>query len=94
MTLVWALQLGQWLCIIQTANNNELSVFLSYRVLFTCLTFKNFFSKVKNLLFKIGNEYKFYQPKAAGSVHYYILLFDVANMPTVSFSECMVEILD
>ena len=43
------------------------------------LASKTFLNKVKNLLLKIGSEYKIYQPKAMVFMHYYILFFDVVD---------------
>jgi hypothetical protein len=65
---------GRWLSIFQTAKNIEYFILFPYRKLSVCLTLKNFLSKVENLLLKIGNEYKIYQPKAVIFMHYNIFI--------------------
>ena len=81
--------LGHWLYIFQTAKNIRLFSSSWHSV----LALKTFLSKVKNLLFKIGSQYKIYQPKVVVFMHYYIF-FDVADILTVYFLAFMVTILD
>ena len=60
-------------------------------MLSTHLIIRIFLSKVENLLFKIGSEYKISQLKAVVPTHYYIVFFDVADTLTVNFLVFMLK---
>ena len=63
-----------WLCIFQTVKN-IFFILLASSIHSTRFILKTFLGKVKNLLFKIGSEYKIYQLKAVVFTHYIFLDF-------------------